>query len=251
LAPQIAGWDGSKLADDLRDLAPCPIVIENEANLALLAEQWLGGAKDSRDVVLVQVGVGIGSALLIGGQIYRGNGGAAGEIAYLTVGSVGDDSPPEGLEGSFEWIAGGNAYRRYGSLAAARGGGEKLARLAGGDPLNVTARTVFDAAAQNDRVALEIVSLLVGRLSRGIADMVTILNPELVLIGGGISGAGELILEPIREAVQRLSPNPPLIALSQLGIEGTALGAVRRSIEIADEQIFFFRTEARKDSLPS
>lgn len=240
LAPQIEGWDGIDLARELRDIAACPIVIENESHLSLLAEQWVGGAREVSNVVYVQLGIGIGGAMLIGGQIYRGSTGAAGEIAYLVTGGEDADSAPESSFGAFEWFAGGQAYRRHGIRAARTASGSLLLELAGGDPEAVTARIVFDAAARGDHAALTITAELLGRLGRGLANIATILNPDLVLIGGGITNAGSSVLPPILASMAALLPQPPTVLLSTLGSDGAAIGAVRRAMEVADETTFSF-----------
>lgn len=242
LAPQIDGWDGIDLAHELRDLADCPIVVENESHLSLLAEQWRGGAQGVENVVLIQVGIGIGGALLLGGQLYRGSSGAAGEIAYFAV--DGDEQvPPGSSTGSFEWFAGGHAYRRHGAAAARGPQGAPLLERAGGDPDAVTAQIVFAAAAAGDPVSAQIATTLLERLGRGIASIAMTVNPDLVLIGGGITNAGDAVLVPIRRVVESLTPHPPTVAISTLGSDGTVLGAVRRAMEVADHATFSFGAE--------
>lgn len=240
LAPQIGGWEGINLAAELSDLADCSIVIENEAHLSLLAEQWLGAARSHQNVVYIQLGVGIGAAILINGQLYRGSSGAAGEIAYLITESDLGDQPRDSTAGPFEWQAGGDAYRRHGARVAISPGGAMLLDLAGGDPEAVSAQIVFDAAAAGDEAALRVVAEIMERVGRGIANIASILNPDLILIGGGIANAGSTVLDPIREAVRKYAPRPPAVELSALGSDGTVLGAIRRAIEVADEAMFSF-----------
>ncbi|MGV8895685.1 MAG: ROK family protein [Rhodoglobus sp.] len=251
LAPQIEGWDGLNLAVELSDLAACRIVVDNECHLALLAEQWRGGAGDAENVLLVQLGVGIGGAVLIDGKLFRGSTGAAGEIAYMQIGGDNEDVPPEGSVGAFEWFAGGRAYRRHGMAAASEPEGQVLLELAHGDPSAIDARIVFAAAAQGDPVAAGITTTLLGRLGRGVATIAATFNPELILVGGGIADAGEAVLGPIRDGVGRFTPHPTTIRLSTLGSDATALGAVRRAMEIADELSFSFITEPMKEVLPA
>ncbi|MCA0252556.1 MAG: ROK family transcriptional regulator [Actinobacteria bacterium] len=243
LAPQIEGWEGLALADELRDLAGCPIVAENEANLSLLAERWQGGAQATDHVVYVQFGVGIGGALLVGGELYRGSAGAAGEFAYLATTDPEEEDPRRSSAGRFEWFAGGGAYQRHGAEAARRPEGALLLELAGGDPDAVTARVVFEAAAHSDPAATRIADELLARVGRGLANIATVLNPSLILIGGGISTAGNLVLEPIQRLVTQLVPYPPRIELSRLGANGTVLGAVRRAMQIANERLYNFTDE--------
>ena len=240
LAPQIAGWDGIELASELADVAGCPIVVENEAHLSLLAEQWLGAARSHRNVVYIQLGIGIGAAILIDGQLYRGSSGAAGEVAYLVTEGDLSDQPRDSAAGPFEWFAGGDAYRRHGARAARSERGAALLSRAGGDPDAVTAQIVFDSAASGDAAALDVASELLERLGRGVANIASILNPDLILLGGGIANAGATVLGPIRETVRRLVPNPPAVELSALGGDGTVLGAIRRALDVADEATFSF-----------
>ncbi len=239
LAPQIADWDGISLRDELSDIAECPIVVENEAHLSLLAEQWIGAARSYLNVVYVQLGIGIGAAILIDGRLYRGSSGAAGEIAYLVT-DADVNQPRESAAGPFEWFAGGDAFRRRGATAAIGERGATLLSLAGGDPDAVTAQIVFDAAALGDAAALDVATAILERLGREVANIASILNPDLILLGGGIANAGEPVLGPIREAVARFAPRPPAVQLSDLGGDGTVLGAIRRAIDIADEATFSF-----------
>lgn len=239
LAPQIADWDGISLRSELSDIAECPIVVENEAHLSLLAEQWIGAARNYLNVVYVQLGIGIGAAILIDGRLYRGSSGAAGEIAYL-VADADVNQPRESAAGPFEWFAGGDAFRRRGAMAAIGERGAMLLSLAGGDPDAVTAQIVFDAAAVGDAAALDVATAILERLGREVANIASILNPDLILLGGGIANAGQIVLGPIREAVARFAPRPPAVQLSDLGGDGTVFGAIRRAIDIADEATFSF-----------
>lgn len=252
LAPQIAGWDGVVLRRELADLVDCPIVPENETHLSLLAEQWIGAASNHRNVVYVQLGIGIGAAILIDGRVYRGSRGAAGEIAYL-VAETDNGQPRESEVGPFEWFAGGDAFRRQGVLAAMGEHGGLLLSLAGGDPEAVTAKVVFDAAVAGDSAALDVVKPILQRIGREVANIASILNPGLVLIGGGLANAGDSILVPIQQAVARFTPRPPCVQLSTLGGDGTVMGAIRRAIDIADQATFsFIPTTDRQseDALP-
>lgn len=104
----------------------------------------------------------------------------------------------------------------------------------------MTAQIVFAAAADGDPVSEQICTMLLERLGRGIASIAMTVNPDLVLIGGGITNAGDAVLGPIRTTVERLTPHPPTVAISSLGGNGTVLGAVRRAMEIADQSTFSF-----------
>jgi len=238
LAPQLEGWEGLDLGGELERDIGCPVVVDNETNLSLLAEAEHGVARGVPDVLYVQAGVGIGGAMLVGGELVRGSHGAAGEIGYLP----GDDEPeaPEFGAGRFEWAAGGRAYARLGAHAAAARGGKVLRELAAGDPAAVTAETVFAAAAGGDRAAARVVATLTARLGRGIAAAATVLDPDLVVLGGGLANAGPALLEPVRRAVAEHTPVPPRVELSTLGDASVALGAVRLALNAADANLFAF-----------
>jgi len=239
LAPQIEGWEGIELAREIGRSFPCPVVVDNEVHLSLLAERWRGAARGVDNAFYVQLGVGIGGGILIGGELYRGADGAAGEIGYLPFG--GDEDASKLGPGPFERSAGAHGFASLGRAAASGADGALLSELAGGDPGAVTAETVFAAARRADPAAARVVSTLVERIARGVAAGVAVLNPEAVIVGGGISQAGPALLEPLERRVRELVPLPPPLVASALADEATALGAVRAAIEVADERLFAFR----------
>jgi predicted NBD/HSP70 family sugar kinase len=242
LAPQLAGWEGIRLAAVLGRSFPCRVLVDNEVHLSVLAERWLGAARGIDDVVYMQIGVGIGAGILIGGEVYRGARGAAGEIGYLPI-PDGDDPPAAGL-GHFEHAAGGSAFARLGREAACGPDGAVLRELAGGDPDAVDAEIVFAAAARGDEPARRVLDELLDRLARGLASAAALLNPATVIIGGGLSRAGDALLEPLERRVGELVALPPRLVLSALGDEAVALGAVRLATQSVDERLFAFEEAA-------
>jgi predicted NBD/HSP70 family sugar kinase len=238
LAPQLGGWEQIRLAERLGRDFPCPVLVENETHLSLLAERWRGAAQGVANAVFVQIGVGIGAGILIGGELYRGTAGAAGEIGYLPLPDL-DGEPRDGM-GPFEHAAGGTAFARYGREAAKARRGALLRELAGGDPDAVDAQVVFAASSRGDPAAAEIVETLTLRLARGVAAVAVVLNPTSVIVGGGVSRAGAALLEPLERHLQELVPLPPRVVLSTLGDEAVALGAVRRAVQSVDERLFHF-----------
>jgi predicted NBD/HSP70 family sugar kinase len=238
LAPQLGGWEGLRLGQELGRFVQCPVLVDNEVHLAVLAERWRGAAQGIDDAVYLQVGVGIGAGILIGGEVYRGVGGAAGEIGYLPV-ADGARGPDGGL-GPFEAAAGGSAFARRGRDAAATADGRLLLELAGGDPGRIDAEVVFEAASRADPAAVEIVEELAALLARGIASVVVVLNPATVILGGGLSRAGQALLAPVERVLGGLVPRRPRLVLSSLGEEAVALGAVRLAIQSVEERLFSF-----------
>lgn len=237
LAPQLGGWEGIRLGARLQRSFDCPVLVDNEVHLSVLAERWRGAAQGIDEAVYIQIGVGIGAGILIGGELYRGASGAAGEIGYLPLGD--GEEERDGL-GPFEHAAGGNAFARLGRRAAAGPDGALLRELAGGDPKAVDAETVFEAAGRGDPAAGAIVQQLTRRLARGIASVVVVLNPATLIVGGGLSRASSALLEPLERAVRELVPVPPRLVLSALGDESVALGAVRLALQAVDERLFAF-----------
>lgn len=241
LAPQLGGWDGLPLGRRLQRSFPCPVLVENEAHLSVLAERWRGAAQGIDDALFVQAGYGIGGGLLVGSRLYRGANGAAGEIGYLPFAE--DWSPRDGL-GAFEHAAGGSAYARHGRRAASASGGRRLLELAGGDLDAIDAEIVFAAATEGNAAALQIVATLVRRLARGIAAAVVVLDPRTVIVGGGLSRAGETLLRPLERELAGLVPIPPHVVLSDLGEQAVAYGAVRLAVLKIEEHLFGIATEA-------
>jgi predicted NBD/HSP70 family sugar kinase len=232
LAPQLGGWEGLALARRLEPSFPCPVLVENEVHLSMLAEQWRGAAQGVDDALFVQAGYGIGGGLLVGGRLYRGANGAAGEIGYLPV--AGDGGPHDGL-GPFEHAAGGGAYARHGRRVLDEDAGTRLLELAGGDPDAIDAEVVFAAARAGDVAAARVVETLVERLATGIAAAVVVLDPRAVIVGGGLSRAGDALLRPLTGRLGELVPIPPHVVLSDLGEEAVALGAVRLAVQTVEE----------------
>jgi predicted NBD/HSP70 family sugar kinase len=233
LAPQLGGWEGLQLERSARRWFECAILVDNEVHLSLLAERWRGAARDIDNALFVQIGVGIGGGILIGGDVYRGAHGAAGEIGYLPLFEAGDG--PDGL-GPFEAAAGGTAYAALGRNAARPG--SALLELAGGDPEAIDAEIVFAAAAHGDRRARRVLDELLERLARGVSAALVVLNPSTLIVGGGISRAGADLLEPLERRIRELVPLPPRVVLSELGDEAVALGAAKLALDAVEQQLF-------------
>ena len=240
LAPTLAQWRDVPLGTMLRELFSCPVLIENEVHLSVLAEQRWGGAKDVRDAVYFHAGIGLALGLLIDGKIYRGADGIAGEIGYM-LGAT-SEAPDHSDFGAFEWSAGGLAFTRLAQKAIAEGRGLHLLRRAGGQADAIDAKLVFAAAREGDTAAAEIVDTIVERLAIGIANICCILNPAVVILGAGLAQAGADLLHPLQARVAALSPMPPRhFTVSELGPQAVILGAVEhalRAVEAARFNLF-------------
>jgi predicted NBD/HSP70 family sugar kinase len=236
LAPQLQGWEGLDLQAALGDIFHCPVHVEREVTLALLAEQWVGVAQDLEDALFVQLGVGVGAAVLLDGRAYRGADGGAGEVGLMPVptgtafGGVAGYRP-------LESVSGGAALAREGAAAARTLEGSALLALAGGKPEAVTAATVFAAKAAGDKTAAAIIEAALATLAQGIAGLVCALNPRAVILSGGMSRAGDHILRPLEAFVAAQVPFVPIFLISTVGEEAVALGAIRRVTETLEHRL--------------
>ncbi len=209
LGTAMPGWTGLPLGDRLRRSFRCPVLVENDANAAAVAEHWAGAAQGSDDIVFVMAGLSPGAGSLIGGRLHRGFGGAAGEIGALHL--LGREATPERLLSTT---------------------GTPL------DPLDEPAVTrVFTLARDGDPLAREAVDRFLRRLVHDVAALVLALDPELVVLGGWAAGL-DGVLEPLREELARYCLRPPKVALSSLGEEAVATGALRLALDHVEEQLF-------------
>jgi glucokinase len=197
-APNLA-WRDEPMRDDLERRVGLPVVIENDANAAAWGEFTFGAGEDVEDFVLVTVGTGVGGGLVFNGQLHRGAFGVAAEIGHLRV-------VPDGRlcgcgnRGCWEQYASGSALVRDTREQAARGSliARTLLDRAGGDVEGITGPLITAAAQEGDEFAREQLASLGRWLGEGIATLTAVLDPAVVVIGGGVSEAGELLLGPIR-----------------------------------------------------
>ena len=230
-------WGGQPVAQGLQDKLGLPVTIENDGNAAAWAEYSFGAGAGVPDQLMVALGTGIGGGLIVGGQIHRGGHGMAGEIGHL--GLVPDGRQCEcGRRGCFEEYASGSSLERMAREAAADGSAPTLLELADGDPEAVTGAHVTELARAGHHEGTRLFEQLAEPLGLGIASLVAILDPTLVVLGGGVSEAGEFLLEPTRPALEReLSGRGhrpvPELRLAALGNDAGLIGAAdiaRRSV---------------------
>jgi predicted NBD/HSP70 family sugar kinase len=216
LAPNLPGWDRRGSVERLAGIAGSTYVVENDVDLAAVGEASYGLGRGVRHFVYVSIGTGTGMGIMIDGKLYRGYRGAAGEIGYLPVGE-GDpllDEPAARRRGMFESVASAD-----GVVALAR-------RLGLHDA--ATAKDVFDAARAGDATARRAVSSVVDHVSHALAGITAVLDPELVVLGGGVgSQSGDLLIGPVTERLRNLvALRPPRIEVSTLGKDAVLLGAL-------------------------
>jgi glucokinase len=205
-----------------------PTVVDNDANAAAWAEARHGAGAGSDHMVLLTVGTGIGGGLVLDGHVYRGSSGLGAEVGHMTVDPDGDPCDC-GNVGCLEAMASGSALGRAGRRAAEADPGGRLARLAGG-PEKVTGELVFQAAQEGDATAVQLFERLGFWLGVGIGSLVTIFDPELVVIGGGLVQTGDLLLKPARASMERYAFGlvhrelPPVVP-ARLGADAGMVGA--------------------------
>jgi len=206
-----------------------PVVVDNDANCAALAEARAGAGRGASELVMLTLGTGIGGGLVLGGELYRGAVGAAAELGHMVVDL--DGPPCQGScpnHGCLESVASGSALVREASLAVAGRPDTGLGQaLEDGRPL--TGPLITELAHDGDPVARDVIALVGRRLGVGIANLVNIFNPEVVVIGGGVIAAGEMLLAPARAelAARALSPSKELVRVeaAAFGAESGMIGA--------------------------
>ncbi|HKZ75994.1 MAG TPA: ROK family glucokinase, partial [Actinomycetota bacterium] len=233
-APNLA-WRELPIAERMSVALGLPCQVDNDATAAAWGEYRFGAGRGYRHMLLVTVGTGIGGGIVAGRRLFRGAHGFAAEIGHII---VEPDGPLCGCgnRGCWEQVASGHAIGRLGRRAAAEHPRSLVTELAGGDPDRVTGTTVTEAAMRGDDVAIRILSEVGRRLGEGIAGLVNVLDPQVVVVGGGVIRAGDLLLDPARaacaEAVEGFEhrPNVPVVG-AQLGNDAGAVGAATLALE--------------------
>ena len=227
LAPQLPEWENISLAPELEKLLGVQVIVENEAHLAVLGEHWRGGAQGLRNVAIMSIGIGIGLGLLINGKVFKGSTGAAGEIGNLPL----NDWTSENRSGIglFEFHASVAGIERNFELHEATPEAQYLKSLANG--ATVTAELIYSACKNNDPLATRLVTHQLESIARGIGSVCCIVNPEVVIIIGGLASALQPHLTTISKQVAKIAPAMPRITLTELRDMSTAIGALHRGIE--------------------
>ncbi|WP_344589156.1 ROK family transcriptional regulator [Actinomadura vinacea] len=205
----VPDWQGLHLGRELSRSFPCPVYVENDANLAAMAERWRGIAQDADDVVCVLAGLHTGVGAIIGGRLHRGRSGAAGEVGML---------PELGLRDTMAALTGA-PIGRFG-------------------PGEAEVEGVLAAAQLDDPEAVALLERLAARMSRGVAAMALAIDPEMIVVGGAMTRAGDRLIHELRRRVRPLCLTPVRIEASTLGDEAVGLGAVRLALDRIDEGLF-------------
>ncbi|GHO50647.1 ROK family transcriptional regulator [Ktedonospora formicarum] len=227
-ASNLPEWGRHGLLAELREAFGLSLSIENDANLAALGERTFGWGAEARTFVYITIGTGVGMGIIIDGTLYRGAGGAAGEIGFLPFGAQ---------EASTQITEIGENYLGMLEEATSAQGIARQAQTLG-LPSTLSVRQIFDAAQQGNQVALAVVKQEGEKLALAIAAITAVLDPELIVLGGGIGQRGELLSEPLQHKLQQLLPSWPRIVATRLGGDSILLGSIAIGLDIAQDLVF-------------
>lgn len=201
------GWTNYPLRDRVSDAVKLPAALDNDANCATLGEWWIGAARGSKHAIGLTIGTGIGGGLILDGQLYHGASGIAGELGHTSIDANGRRCKC-GNYGCLEAYASGPAIAVRAREALGGDESSLLPTLVHGDLERITAQTVFEAAERGDQLARDVVRDTAHFLGTGIANLLNIFNPEVVVIAGGVTQAGDALFEPLRAEVRRRAFKP-------------------------------------------
>lgn len=233
----LPAWKARLGLEDLARHYGVPLMVDNDANLGALAEHWWGAGRGVDDLAYIKVAMGVGSGHVIGGEIYRGATGVAGEIGHLSIDSQGKPCIC-GLRGCLVTLVGGPALV---ARAAELGAEFPESRLAG---KKITVFDLENAALADDALALKVAQEAAAHLGRAIAGLLNLMNPSLVIIGGDLARLGDLLLDPLRETVKSRTLVSSVAAAeirsSDLGERAIAMGAATMVLKatLEDSRLF-------------
>lgn len=222
------GWGVMPAASILSDMLGLPVKLGNDANVAALGEQWQGGGKGHDNMVMVTLGTGVGGGIIINGRILAGTKGAAGEIGHMHVASEEDTigTCGCGLKGCLETLASATGIVNLAKRLIETTDKETAIR----DLKEITAKDVLDLAKAGDAGAKEVVDKMVYYLSEAMATIAVVVNPEIFVIGGGVSKAGQYLIDLVQEAFRSKcfhAVKDTEFALATLGNSAGMVGAAR------------------------
>lgn len=222
------GWANVPLRDELQKYINKPVYIDNDANVAALAENYAGVSAGCKSSVFITLGTGVGGGIVIDGKPWGGAHNRAGEIGHMML--IPDGVPCTcGNNGCIERYCSATALIRMGKQACMGYPNCEIMNLCGGDPDKISAKTVIDAAKAGDKVAVRIFDEYTKYLTLMVNTITAFFDPEMIVIGGGVSHAGEILINPIREQLPRYimfkAIPAPRIELARLGNEAGIIGA--------------------------
>ena len=211
-APNLA-WRDLPLRDMVARRTGLPVALDNDANCAAYGEWWMGAGRGTQRLIGLTLGTGIGGGIVLGGEIYHGASDSAGEVGHMSVRHPGRACSCGGC-GCIEAYASGPALAARAAEGIDSAPNSSLAALVREGPGPVTAEAVCGAAAAGDAYAVRVVEETARILAVGVANLIHLFNPEMIVLGGGLSGAGEVLFGPLRAEVRRRTFRPAWEACS-------------------------------------
>jgi len=211
-------WKDFPLKQRLNQLYPYPITVDNDVNLAAMGELWFGAGQNTQNMVLIAIGTGIGAGIIIDGALYRGASEASGEIGNMLPGREFLGSNYQDF-GALESVASGTGITDRARAALA-------GKLTAEELENLNAEDVFEAARQKQGWAVKIIRETVDYLAIAIANLAVAFDPELIILGGGVSRSAEMLVEPILKRIEGTIPSLPRLVVSSLGLRAGVMGAI-------------------------
>ncbi len=225
-APSLS-WRNFPLKLRLEECSCVQVIVENDVNLAALGEQWFGAGIGVNNMILIAIGTGVGAGLIIDGCIYRGHSESAGEVGYLVSNTTSLGKLFDGF-GSLEKIVSGSSIAERGRVL-----------LAGQNPTDqiekLTSEGVFNAARKGEAWAIQNIDETVDYLSMAIANISTIIDPELIVLGGGVANSADMLIPPIVKKIEGVIQHLPRLVASTLGPRASVMGAITMTLHSAKE----------------
>jgi predicted NBD/HSP70 family sugar kinase len=224
LAHNLPGWEKEGVVEALQRRLGPRVIFENDVNLATIGEQRLGLGKGVSNFVYLHIGTGVGMGLVLNGELYRGSSGAAGEVGYVPIAVRDPHERSSRRRGALESGIGAHAVTEEARRLGVRGAAD--------------ARAVFDAARRGNPAARRVVAGVAEGVALAIAAVAPVVDPELVILGGGIGLQGDLLLESVESELATLSPFRPRVEVSSLGEDAELHGAVALALQSAQDLLF-------------
>lgn len=219
------GWGVFSMKDTLEEIIHMPVMAGNDANVAALGEMWRGGGQGYHDLIVVTLGTGVGGGIIVGGKVLTGSTGAGGEIGHIHVEDHETEACGCGNKGCLEQFTSATGITRLANRKLKASDKDSILRKG-----EVSAKTVFDAVKAKDTLAMEVAQEFGKYLGNGLASIACVVNPEAIVIGGGVSKAGEILIDYVRPYYEKNvfhGSRNVKFALATLGNDAGIYGAAK------------------------
>jgi len=217
-APSL-NWREYPLKQKLEKRFRLPCIVDNDVNLAALGEQWFGAGEGAHNIVLIAIGTGVGAGLIVDGVLYRGHNNAAGEVGFLLSNRVELDQQYEKF-GALESVISGTGIAERAQRARTK---QRVSDA-------LTSQDVFEAYRRREAWSIPLINETVDYLSIAIVNISTLLDPELIILGGGVSESADVLLPAVQARIQNILPKTPTLKVSTLGRRAAVMGAIAQIV---------------------